>query len=123
MSGVLNVVEFLDGGTLGMALLSHISGRRALLVLDAVKLGAASGTIHVLREWDLAMPHGMTAHESNAAEVLGVSALLGECPKSVRIIGIEPDRVSIGIGLSVSVRNALVGALDAARRAIQEMIS
>ena len=36
-------VEFLDGGTQGLALLDRIAGRHALLILDAVKLGAARG--------------------------------------------------------------------------------
>ncbi len=114
-------VEFIDGGTLGLGLLGHISGRRALIVLDAVKLGKAPGTVHVLREWKGAVPHPSTAHESNAAELLGIAALLGELPDHIRIIGIEPDRVAVEMGLSDDVINALSEALDEARVAIREL--
>ena len=31
-----HTIEFLDGGTLGTALLGELEGRRALLILDAV---------------------------------------------------------------------------------------
>ncbi|MHC4948648.1 MAG: hydrogenase maturation protease [Planctomycetota bacterium] len=41
-------VEWLDGGTQGLALLGRLAGRRGLLVLDAVALGDAPGTVHVL---------------------------------------------------------------------------
>ena len=39
-------VEFLDGGTQGLALLGRMAGRRALVILDAVNLGATPGTVH-----------------------------------------------------------------------------
>src|ERR1039457_4189410 len=42
-------VEFVDGGTQGLALLDYLSNRRAVLVLDAVGLGAEPGSVHVLR--------------------------------------------------------------------------
>ena len=41
-----SAVELVDGGTQGMALLGLLSGRRAVVVLDAVRLGAAPGTVH-----------------------------------------------------------------------------
>ncbi len=115
-------VQFLDGGTQGLALLAHICGRRALLVLDAVKLGAAPGTVHALRGWNGAVPHAATAHESNAGELLGILTLLGELPEHVRIIGIEPERVATSVSLSDVVRNALGEALEATRVAVREMI-
>ena len=34
-------VEFLDGGTQGLALLGRLSGRRALVIVDAVRRGDA----------------------------------------------------------------------------------
>ena len=47
-------VEFVDGGTQGLALLGQLSGRRAAVFLDAVGVGAAPGMVHVLRPTDLA---------------------------------------------------------------------
>jgi hydrogenase maturation protease len=108
-------VEFLDGGTQGLALLARIAGRRALLVLDAVELGAAPGTVHVLRGWSHAGERASTAHESNVAELLQASTLLGECPEQVTVIGIEPERIGTGIGVSEAVASAVGKAVEAAR--------
>jgi len=115
-------VEFLDGGTQGLALLDRIAGRHALLILDAVKLGAAPGTVHVLRSWSHAAARASTAHESNVAELLEASALLGELPEHVTIVGIEPDRMETGIGLSAAVRDAVGRAVAAAKAAIMETV-
>jgi hydrogenase maturation protease len=108
-------VEFLDGGTQGLALLESIASRRALLVLDAVALGAEPGTVHVLRGWSHAGERASTAHESNVAELLQASTLLGECPEQVTVIGIEPARIETGIGLSEAVARAVGEAAEKAR--------
>jgi hydrogenase maturation protease len=108
-------IEFLDGGTQGLALLGRIASRRALLILDAVNLGAASGTVHVLREWRDCAARSATAHESNVSELLAVSTLLGECPEKVAIVGIEPLRIATGMELSDLVAQALPRAIEAAR--------
>ena len=42
-------VEFVDGGTQGLALLGYLGGRKLTLILDAVGLGQAPGTVHMLR--------------------------------------------------------------------------
>ncbi len=114
-------VEFLDGGTQGLALLDRIAGRHALLILDAVKLGAAPGTVHVLREWRDCAVRSVTAHESNVSELLAVSTLLGECPEEVAIVGIEPRRIATGMELSDLVAQALPLAIEAARLLLVEL--
>jgi hydrogenase maturation protease len=119
-------VEFLDGGTQGLMLLERVAGRPALLILDAVSLGAAPGTVHVLRDTEalgLDSHHGQTAHEGNAAELLGAALLLGECPERVFVVGIEPAQVKTGIGLSEPVAAALPEALAAARELMAEMLA
>ena len=107
-------LEFLDGGAQGLALLDRIANRRALLVLDAVTLGAEPGTVHVLRGWVHAGGRASTAHESNVAELLQASMRLGECPQQVTVIGIEPARIATGIGVSDAVAKA-VGEAAACR--------
>src|SRR5271169_2822928 len=61
-------VEFVDGGTQGLALLPYLSERQAVMVLDAIGLGAEPGTLHILRGDDVRQLHGQrseTAHEGN----------------------------------------------------------
>jgi hydrogenase maturation protease len=112
-----------DGGTQGLALLDRIGNRRALLVLDAVALGAEPGTVHVLRGWKHAGERASTAHESNVAELLQASTLLGECPGRVTVIGIEPARIATGIGVSDAVAHAVSAAVEAARRELAGRIA
>ena len=118
-------VEYLDGGTQGLALLGRIAGRRALLIVDAVKAGAAPGTIHALRgtaalEW--VWCGATTAHESNAGELLAAATLLGMAPAEIAIVGVEPERLEIGMGLTGAVRRALPEAVARARAVIAEMV-
>ncbi len=114
-------VELVDGGTQGMALLGLLSGRRTLVVLDAVRLGAAAGTVHHLCGADVfaaLAARGLTAHEGNAGELLRSAALLGEMPPEVMVIGVEPERIATEIGVSRPVAKAVPGAVRLAARVI-----
>ena len=114
-------VELVDGGTQGLALLGVVAGRRAALILDAVALGGDPGTIHVLRQPNLAAHRAGSAHEGNAGELLAAAALLGDLPERLVILGVEPQRIATGAGLSEPVQRALQPALARARALIEEL--
>ena len=108
-------VEFLDGGTQGLALLGHLSGRRALIIVDALKTGAPPGTVHrltlpELRE--LSPGRASSGHESNAGELLAAAQLLDELPEQLFVVGVEPEKTTTGFGLSPAVQEALPSASD-----------
>lgn len=108
-------VEFLDGGTQGLALLGHLSGRRALIIVDALKRGSVPGTVHRLTLPELrAVSPGRanSGHESNAGELLAAAQLLDELPDQLFVVGVEPEQITTGVGLSASVRQALPAASD-----------
>ncbi len=115
--------EFLDGGTQGLALLAHLADRRALIILDAVALGSPPGAVHVLPGDAISAHHAVTAHGSNALELLATARLLGDLPPSVTILGIEPDCLRTGIGLSPAVEAALPQALACAREALESALA
>lgn len=119
-------VEYLDGGTSGLSLLGDISGRQAVVVLDAVRMGARPGTVHLLRTSDLLLfgaARASTAHESNATELFRISELLGERPEELAAIGIEPEVLETAIGLSATVEAAMGAAVCAAKSVIDELVS
>jgi hydrogenase maturation protease len=64
----------------------------------------------------------VTAHGSNALELLDAARLLGDLPPSVTIIGIEPACISTGIGLSPAVEAAIPEALSRARTVLESAI-
>ena len=118
-------VEFLDGGTQGLALLGRFEGRKAVVFLDAVRLGDKPGAVHVLHGKELARMggRGVTAHEGSAPQILAALQLLGETPQEVVVVGVEPERVATGIGLSPSVRAGVPAAANIARRTVSEILS
>jgi hydrogenase maturation protease len=108
-------VEFLDGGTRGLALLGHLGGRYALIIVDAVKRGAQAGTVHrlTLSELPQVTPkRASSGHESNAGELLAAAELLGELPDRLFVVGVEPEKITTGVGLSRAVQEALTAAGD-----------
>ncbi len=117
-----NAVEYLDGGTQGLALMGWLSGRKAVVLLDAVSLGSAPGTLHVLRfPFVHPMPRATTAHEGSGAELLRFAALVDELPEQAWIIGIEAGCVRTGIGLSGPVTAAIPRAVTAVRGLISNL--
>jgi len=116
-------VEFLDGGTQGIALLPWMAGRRALLILDAIALGEPPGTVHMHEGPDLPQaPPGLSAHEGNFGELLATAQLIGDLPETIQLVGIEPDEISTGIGLSPAVVEAMPRGVESARRALEALV-
>ncbi len=119
-------VEFVDGGTQGMALLGFLEGRRSLLLLDAVALHRPPGTVAVLEGPGLqdAMPGAAsTSHEGNAGDLLRAAALVGGLPPEVAVVGLEPLVIRTGIGLSSEVEGGLQAAVDAAAAVLDRMVA
>jgi hydrogenase maturation protease len=118
-------VELVDGGTQGLALLGLVADRRAIIILDAVALGAQPGTLHLLQgEAVLALGSRATsAHEGNAGELLRTARLLGDLPECLFLVGIEPGIIGTGIDLSGQVRTTIPAALQAANAHIARVVA
>jgi hydrogenase maturation protease len=115
--------EYVDGGTQGLALAGLLEGRTAALLLDAVRLGAAPGTVHRLDEALRCAPErGGTGHEANAGDLLAAAALVGDLPARVAVVGVEPGSVRTGLGLSDAVLAALPAAAEMARALLAELM-
>jgi hydrogenase maturation protease len=122
-------VEFLDGGTQGLGLMSEIGGRRAVVILDAVGAGTEPGTVHLLRssesgliDFGAGQFRSTTAHEGNARELIATAALLGDSPEQLFVVGVEPEQVKTGIGLSASVEGAVGQAVARAAGVVEELL-
>jgi len=118
-------IAFIDGGTLGLALLGYLEGRRAVLFLDAVSKSAPTGTVHELTLEDL---EGMgpndaasTAHESGATQLIATAKLIDVLPDEVFVIGIEPELLRTGEAFSAAVTEAIPAALETASARIDHL--
>lgn len=118
-------VEFVDGGTQGLALLGRIADRQALVILDAVTAGHEPGSISVLEGQEVlrfAVSRATTAHEGNAGELLATAAFLGELPERCYIVGVEPKELDTGVGLSRDVHRSLKTALRKAQHVVDGLL-
>jgi hydrogenase maturation protease len=123
--GPNDLIEFVDGGTQGLALLGYLSDRQAVLLLDAVALGEKPGSVHVREDVEvlnLGSSRARTAHEGNAGELLRAAALLGDLPDRVVLVGVEPKNIRTGFGLSPVVQASLPGVLREAQFRLEQIV-
>jgi len=109
-------LEFLGLG--GIDLLEEIAGEELLVVVDAVQLGHAPGTIHILgwEELPALLSRPVSGHGIGIREAISVGRKLypERMPKEVFLIGVEGKCFDqLGAGLSPEVAGAVAQAIDA----------
>jgi hydrogenase maturation protease len=109
-------VEIVDGGTCGMDLLDTLAGCDHLLVCDAVRTGAAPGSMVKLvgDRVPALFQVRYSPHQLGLMDVLATLNLTGEAPATLTLIGIVPADLSLGLELSPVVA-------EAAERAVEEL--
>jgi hydrogenase maturation protease len=123
--GCASDVELVDGGTIGLGLLTLLAGRDALVIVDAFRAGEEPGTVMVFDAFDpmkAGSLRGRSAHESNAASLLAVAAFTGDLPPRIAVIGVEPAEVATGVGLSPTVQAQFEEAVGQAVELIEEIV-
>lgn len=119
--GFDSCVELVDGGTWGMNLLPLIETTTRLLILDAVRAGRPPGTLIRMERDELPrfLSLKLSPHQIDLREVLALAELRGTLPAEIVVIGIEPERLEMGIGLSASVdatlEDVVAGAIEQLR--------
>lgn len=107
--------RFVDGGTLGLELLPMISRGSALLLVDAVNLRQAPGSVAVIRgdaiEGTLA--GHVSPHQVGIADLVAAARLMGVMPVAASLVGIQPLEIEIGLDLTPEVEAALPDAMAA----------
>jgi hydrogenase maturation protease len=98
-------VSLVDGGTWGMNLLPVVESTDRLLVLDAIDVGAAPGTIVRLagEEVPRVLGQKLSPHQIDLREVLALAELRGSLPSQLVALGIQPERIELGTDLTPAV--------------------
>ena len=103
-------VELIDAGTPGLDLAGLLCGREAVIFVDSVAASAAPGELRFYRDGELqgalALKPRVSPHDPALAEALAIAGLVGEGPHRVRLVGVVPETVEVGVGLSPSVSAA-----------------
>jgi len=104
----------LDGGTLGLSLLPVVEDARRVILVDAVRLDAAPGTLVRLEGEAVgsAVRDRLSVHQIGVADLVDALRLRGRLPEELVLIGAVPGSLAVALGLSPAVDAALPGVLD-----------
>ena len=115
-------VELIDAGTPGHELSVHLEGRDAAVVVDAVGATGEPGAV-ILYEGDEVtrrpLPAVASSHEPGLRDALQSLAFCGRGPGRTLLVGVIPESVELGTGLSVPV----LRAVPEAEKAVVEWLS
>ena len=108
-SRVGSMARLIDGGTIGTDLLAEVCGCDKLLIVDAVDAGLPPGTTIRM---DFSGPDppkidSRNAHQLGIPGLLDDLRLLGQAPRQVVLVGIQPAAMGWGTQLSPEVSRAL----------------
>jgi hydrogenase maturation protease len=104
-----SVARIIDGGTVGTDLLAQVCGCEKLLIVDAVDAGLPPGTT-IRMDFSGVDPQRIetrNAHQSGIPGLLDDLRLMGQAPRQVVLVGVQPATVGLGTELSAEVASAL----------------
>jgi len=108
-------VSLIEGGTLGLELLTYIWDCSYLLVLDAVDVGQPPGTLVRMSNQELqTLPGKGSVHQLGVADLLVALRVLAYRTPEVVLLGVQPATTEWGTELSPGVAAALPALADAA---------
>ncbi len=115
-------VRLLDGGTQGLYLVNDVCDSERVLVLDAIDFGDSPGTVRRVAHDDVprfAIARKLSMHQTGFQDVLAAAELMGQSPREVVLIGVQPAQLDdFGGGLTALV----AGQLDSvAQAAVQQL--
>jgi len=114
-------VTILDGGTLGLDLLTHLEGVERLLIIDAMETGGPPGTIVRMtgEEIPMVFETKLSPHQMGLKDLLAVSVLRGITPPEMVLLGIQPGNIELGVDLTPPVEAQLDTLVDMALRELE----
>ncbi len=108
-------VDVIDGGTEGIGLIPVMEQYLRVLVVDAVPMGLAPGTIRRFTWADVRLVRSgenLSLHQSDFTEALLLAEALGCLPAEVIIYGVQPQQIEWDTPISVPVEQALETLID-----------
>jgi hydrogenase maturation protease len=102
-------VRVLDGGTLGLGLLSYIRPFDDVILVDAIEGAGPPGTFIRLEgdEVGPAVQTRLSCHQIGVAELLDALHMLNAYPRSLSLLGLVPATLELGLGRSPPVEAQL----------------
>lgn len=113
-------VSLVEGGTLGLELLPYIWDCACLIVIDAVDVGKAPGTVVRLSGDELnSLPGGSSVHQLGVSDLLVALRVLAERQPRVVLLGVQPGSTDWSDQLSPPVAATMNSLIEATIRELQ----
>ncbi len=111
-------VTLMDGGTHGIYLVQHIRDCELLVVFDAVDYGLEPGSMKLVEGDEVPKFLGakkMSLHQTGFQEVLAMAEMMGDYPRHLLLIGVQPVELEdFGGSLRPAVKAQIWPAIEAA---------
>jgi hydrogenase maturation protease len=109
-----DTTTLIEGGTLGLELLTYIWDCSYLLVLDAVDIGQPPGTLVRLSSQELqTLPGKGSVHQLGVADLLVALRVLARRQPTVVLLGVQPATTDWGTELSPAVGAVMESLIEA----------
>jgi len=107
-------VDTLDGGTLGLELLTYMEGYGAIILIDCVMRGGNPGDLIEVDEEEIetVFERALSPHQMGIKDLVAVLRLQGRTPDKMVVVGVEGQSVLPGIELSPPVKASLQSLVE-----------
>ncbi|WP_345993212.1 HyaD/HybD family hydrogenase maturation endopeptidase [Sulfurimonas sp. HSL-1716] len=115
-------IKIINGGVEGINLLNLFMENDSILILDAINIDDKPGSIYHIPSSEIS-GYGINsggAHEVGVMQCIDMLELMGRpLPKS-SVLGIVPDTVKVGIGLTPKLRESFLTYIDTIIKILQK---
>ena len=108
-------VEVVDAALPGPALVEILEGREKAVIIDAVDSGRPPGEVFSFRPQEVVDPghsRNLSLHQGDVLQYVKLAEALGNGPREVVVIGVQPESFRPGERLSPAVEKAVATATE-----------
>ncbi len=108
-------VSLIEGGTLGLELVSYLQNAKRILLLDAVDANAEPGSLlRLTGEELLSIKGGLSVHQLGVADLLAALSLVSDGYQDVILLGVQPESTDWATELTPKVKQAMPALVETA---------
>ncbi len=102
-------IALIDGGNMGMDLLSFFDEHDKMIIVDAVDFEENPGFIDSIENDDILtlFTTKMSLHHLGLKDVLSYAKLLDQTPNDLCLIGIQPEKIELEMQLSKTINSKI----------------
>jgi hydrogenase maturation protease len=117
-------VEVYDCATLGLQILNYMENRDFCVVIDTVRSGKEPGEIQILDLNECKSKISLSSlHDLGLVEAYNIGKMIYNLPKRIVVVGVEPERIEFGLGLSKRVESAIPKAVEIVIEIVRDLLT